>query len=219
MMEDHTDGGAYPEKNFKDQTCYVIQTKTGDEDTVIALMNVLAKGFFFEAFLPKRVMTKKVRGKIKKVTQNIFHGYIFVTTSCPTELFLKLKRVPKLSTLLCDGEYNFYRLSDDETQFIMRIGENRGDHIFGLSLVELNKDVPYKSGDRVRIISGDLKGFEGEIAYFDIHHRKAAVKTSLFGGTVIHVGIELLVKDEKEQLMLNKPLFSDPLTVMKKNRL
>ena len=195
MMDDHADGGAYPEKNFKDQTCYVIQTKTGDEDTVIALMNVLAKGFFFEAFLPKRVMQKKIRGKIKKVTQNIFHGYIFVTTICPTELFLKLKRVPKLSKLLCDGEYNFYRLSDAEAQFIMRIGEGRHDHTFGLSLVELNKDVPYKSGDRVKIISGDLKGFEGEIAYFDIHHRKAAVKTSLFGGTVIHVGIELLIKE------------------------
>ncbi len=49
----------------------------------------------------------------------------------------------------------------------------------------------------MKIISGDIKGFEGEIAYFYIHHIKAAVKTSLFGDTVIHVGIELLVRKKK----------------------
>lgn len=195
MDEDHAYGGACPEEKKKLPDCYVIQTRTGEEALVMRFMSVITKDEYDEAFTPKKTIRRRRNGNWKNVIKEIFPGYIFVVTERAEDLFFRLKRVPKLSKLLCDGFYNFYHLTDNECRFIMKIGEQRGDHTFGISQILIDEEKSFKEGDRVRILSGDLKGFEGDIVYYDIHHRKAMVKTSLFGGTVIHVGVELIVKE------------------------
>ncbi len=98
-----------------------------------------------------------------------------------------------------DGEYNYYTLSAEEERFIRRIGRQRGDHLLGVSQVAIDQDEPYRKGDRVRIVSGDLLDFEGEIVGWDLHHRKAILRSALFGGAEIHAAVELLRKAAEEQ--------------------
>ena len=52
--------------------------------------------------------------------------------------------------------------------------------------------VPYYEGQSIRIIDGPLRDMVGEIVGFDVHKRKAMIRTELFGGSVLHVGIDLL---------------------------
>lgn len=171
----------------------VVQTRSGEEDVLISFMTAICREQFIEAFVPKREKPFKRDGVWKSRIETIFPGYVFVTVEDSLPLFFSLKHVPKLSKLLCDSAYNFYSLDKKECAFILKIGNARGDHTLAMSKIAFLSDKPYKKVDKVRIVSGDLIGLEGEIEDFDIHHRIAKVRTTLFGGTVIHAGIELLL--------------------------
>ncbi len=99
-----------------------------------------------------------------------------------------------LSKILGDREAGYITLNPEEENFIRRIGQRRGDHCIGISKVQIAADTPYKKGDKVNVISGDLVDFQGEIVGYDMRKRKAMIQTQMFGGTIIHVGIELLEK-------------------------
>lgn len=172
--------------------CYVIQTVSGQEHVLMEYMKqIIPEGMLQEVFAPKRQRNKHINGKWKLVEEKLFPGYVFALTAQPDALFLELKKVPKLSRLLHDQEYFFLALSGKETDFIMRIGGKRGNHVFGISKVAFG-DFPYKKGDSVRWIDGDLAEFKGEIIGYDLHHRQAIVHTGLFGGCDMHVGIEII---------------------------
>ena len=151
-----------------------------------------------ESFIPKRQSNRHIKGKWQIVEERLFPGYVFVVTDDPNRLFIELKKVPKLSKLLSDQQYFFIPLSGKETDFIMRIGRHRGDHIFGISKVAF-ENYPYKKGDKVCWIDGDLAEFSGEIKGFDLHRRKAIIHTGLFGGCDMHVGIELIKRHETDE--------------------
>ena len=70
---------------------------------------------------------------------------------------------------------------------------------FGVSQVMMASGVPYKKGDHVTIVSGDLKDFEGEIIGFNFHKRKAMIRSEMLGNSVIHVGIEIVQKQDEEK--------------------
>ncbi len=175
--------------------CFVIQTNSGYEHLLEALMTkILPEGLYTETFVPKRQLNKRLGGKWRVVTERMFPGYVFVETQNPVDLFNELKNVPRLSKLLHDFNYSFIPLSEKEQEFIERIGKARGDHTFALSKIAFADDTPYKKGDRVQIVEGDLKDFEGEIVDFNLRKRKAIIRTQMFGGrdVEIHVGLEIV---------------------------
>jgi transcriptional antiterminator NusG len=189
-MTADVNGGAYPENR-----CYVIQTFTGREQELINFMRVLVDSeILSDAFIPRRRMNRRLGGQWRVITERIFPGYVFVLTKDPASLFLSLKRVPAMSNLLHYGEFSFVALAPEEQKFVEKIGIRRGDHTFGISTVAFNDDFPYRKGDRVQIIDGDLKDFEGEIIHLNLHKRKAILRTKMFGGkdVYIHVGLEII---------------------------
>lgn len=197
---DHTERNVNGEARFPERQnmrCYVIQTMSGQESILMNYMDqIISKGLLQESFVPKRQSNKHINGQWKIVEEKLFPGYVFALTSDPDGLFLELKKVPKLSRLLHDREYFFQALSKKEKDFIMRIGGLRKDHTFGISKVSFDK-FPYKKGDNVKWIDGDLAEFKGEIVGFDLHHRQAIVHTALFGGCDMHVGIEIIKENNQ----------------------
>ena len=172
-----------------------IQTTTRKESNLIRYMDQLAEpGLITEVFLPKREVLKRYKGAWNKQEEILFPGYLFVETPDVTAFFYALKAIPMFARLLGDQEVNYNALTPEEETFIRRIGGNRGDHTFGVSQVMMKSDVPYKKGDHVIIVSGDLKDFEGEIIGFNFHKRKAMIRSEMLGNSVIHVGIEIVQK-------------------------
>ena len=191
--EEHSDAAGVEDGCLIHPACAVMHTYTGREEELIRFVRIYVDAdLFSDVFVPKRVILKRQRGEWRKRTEALFPGYVFIVTADTDALFLALKRVPRMSRLLESDPYQFYTLEAEEEEFVRRIGAERGDHTFELSTVRIGRDIPYHEGDPVRVVSGDLAGFEGSIVGFDLHRRKAMVKTTLFGGTVIHVGIELL---------------------------
>ncbi len=175
---------------------YTIQTLSGREHIVShSIDNLLESGNIIDKFIPMREFPRKVDGRWEKRTERLFPGYLFIEAADPAVLFHRLKTVPELSKILGDGENTFYCLTEDEIRYIRRVGAPRHDHIFGMSRVMVDNDAPAsKTGGRIRVISGDLLDFQGDIIRYDLHHRKAYLGTDMFGGREISVGIELVRK-------------------------
>jgi transcriptional antiterminator NusG len=180
--------------------CCTVHTRSGEE-TVLArmLQRCLDTELLHELYIPKREVAFRRDGRWQRRTETLYPGYVFIDTQEPLQLLKALKRIPHSSRLIHDGEYNYYTLSAEEERFIRRIGRQRGDHLLGVSQVAIDQDEPYRKGDRVRIVSGDLLDFEGEIVGWDLHHRKAILRSALFGGAEIHAAVELLRKAAEEQ--------------------
>ncbi len=158
--------------------CYL--EKAGEEE-----------GSSLKAFIPRRKMKKRYRGEWNTVTEDLFPGYVFAETGDPEELLRTLQKAPEFSGIRNSGGMGLAMLGPEEEAFIRWIGKGRGDHCIGISTVQIASDTPYKKGDKVNVLSGDLKDFEEEIVGFNFHKRKAMVQTQMFGGRIIHVGIEL----------------------------
>lgn len=173
-----------------------VQTLSGEEHIVSRNMDkLLESGVIIDKYISMREFPRKVNGEWTKRTARLFPGYLFMETADPETLFLHLKRTPKLSKILADRENNFYRLKKDEILYINKIGAPRKDHTFGMSQVVIDNDNSLlKLGERVRVVSGNLVNFQGDIVRYDLHHRNVYLRTKMFGGTVIGVGIELVHK-------------------------
>ena len=171
---------------------YAVQTFTGEEEILVRFLRErIDKALMSEAFVPRRQMNRRFNGEWQTVQEVLFPGYLFIVTDNAEELFLQLKNIPKMSVLLHDDEYTFIALSENETDYLNRIGSARGDHTMRISKVAFDT-YPYKKGDKVSWIEGDLTEFEGEIVGFDLRKRKAIIHTELFGGCDMHVGIEIV---------------------------
>lgn len=178
---------------------FIVQTETGHEMELLRIMRFfMTDGLVEDVFLPKRQVQKRLGGKWTKVTETLFKSYVFFRTSNPDELFLELKNVPKMSKLLHDYTYSFSALRPQEEEFLNRI-KGKDEYMLGISTIEIldpsEKEgilVPYYEGQSIRIIDGPLRDMVGEIVGFDVHKRKAMIKTELFGGSILHVGIDLL---------------------------
>ncbi len=174
---------------------YVIQVKNGQENLTCQLIQtILREKIFVECFFPQRERMRKVNGKWSTIREKLFPGYVFIVTDNPKETFLQLKNVPKLTKLLGDDEGNFIPLKDSEIYFIQRWGGK--DHISNVSKVIIEK------GNKVKILEGNLKDYEGEIVKVNLHKRIAVVRTTFMGSTTdVHMGIEILTKcDENSQI-------------------
>lgn len=180
---------------MQDTHIYTIHTTTGQEHKLVQYLDTqIEEGLVKDRYIPLRELPRKVGGKWTSIKEKLFPSYVFVETDDPEKLFLALKKVPMLSRILSDDAYTFYTLTQEEVDHINRIANVHPDHTFGISQVMIDSDQPYKPGDKVVILSGDLAGFEGQISRYDFHHRKAYIHTGLFGGTDICVGIELVKK-------------------------
>jgi len=174
----------------------VVQTITGRETLLVTYLEKLEsiQGLVLDTFFPERQVKKRFHGKWNTITERLFPGYLIIETKDSKELFFEMQKIPVMSKFLGEMEAGFITLNPEEEDFIRRIGGERGDHCIGLSTVQIVSDSPYKKGDEVRVVSGDLVDFQGEIIGYNFHKRKAMIQTQMFGGAVVHVGVELLAK-------------------------
>lgn len=200
---------------------FAIYTLTGDERMLKHLiLERLSDLEQANLFVPQKVVYSRIRGYWRKTVKDLFPGYLFLRSEDPERVFFELKSVPKLSTLLHDGDYNFVPLNEQEKNFM--------DLICSLSLTELRPDkdasskltlpaslvrivpkqdlqpgeviIPRANPDEaMKVISGPLLQLAPYVSKVDYSNRKAILDVDIFGVHTMHVGIRMF-KDTREEL-------------------
>lgn len=165
---------------------YVIQTLGGEEERTVNMVGKLVPSDYIEeCFVPKRERLKKYEGCWHKVEEILFHGYAFVASKKPEELYHELKRIPKLTKVLGREENFFLALDKKEEKLIRGIGD--AEHKTSLSRISVEE------GKRIRVIDGPLKNYAGDVVKVDLHKREVIVKVGFMGRQVeLKMGIEMI---------------------------
>lgn len=192
-----------PDKAFLGRTSmwYVIQTETGKEEEALLLMvSSLDKRLCGRYMILDAEWPKRSGGQWLLLRKNMFPGYIFVETETAEQLFLQLKKIPKLTKILGDGSYEFVPLAEEEIQFLQKISkraerktqisEKQGQKMPENCLFVVHpSEIHVDQAGKIDVIRGPLKAFEREILRINLHKRYAVVKVEMLGEKTVLFGI------------------------------
>ena len=199
---------------------FAIYTLTGNERMLQHLIQTILPDIDAASmFIPQKVVYKRIRGKRRKEVRDLFPSYLFLRCENPERVFFELKSIPKLSTLLHDGDYNFVPLNEQEKNFMdmicsLSLKELRQDKdepaklILPASLVSIIKRDDLQPGDQsiargnpdevLKVLSGPLQQLAPYVKKIDYNNRKAILDVNVFGVHNIHVGIRISGKTDIE---------------------
>ena len=169
---------------------YVIQVKTGKEETMIADIKKQLKDLSdYDVFAPYRKALRKYKGVQKEVIERCFPGYIFVSTNNVEQLFIDLYWTPGYERLLGReaDTYNFVPLDKDESSMIDILYSSENNRTTEISNIEV------KEGQTIKVLDGPLVGLETQIKKVNLHKRTVTVEFMMCGRLVTaNVGINII---------------------------
>jgi len=164
---------------------YVIQLLTGKEESFLkhAKKTILDENIRF-LWLRRELFIKKA-GIPKKTVSSIFPGYIFVESdSISYDFYKTIRKFPGFCRFLRDND-DIRPLPNDDKRFVYQLSLN--GEVAGISKIYFNKD------DRIKVVSGPMKGLEGEIIKVDKRKKRAKIKLKLYENSfLIDFGFELI---------------------------
>lgn len=167
---------------------YVIQVQSGKEELLCELiLGVADRSRVSECFCPSFATQKKIKGEWKNVTQALFPGYVIAVTGNVDELKYSLSRVTGFTRLLKMGE-SFVPLTFAEKRWLSEY-TSKGER-------EIPMSMGVMEGDKVRVISGPLKGHEAWITSINRRKCLAFIKIDMFGREIeTKIGLGVLKGD------------------------
>lgn len=156
---------------------YVIQVRSGDEETVKSYISELQdKGTYSSIFIPLYEEVRRSHGKNRITFKKMFPGYIFLETSTPGEFYDTLRKIPKFKRLLSlrenDDSRSFVPVGKDDEDFLTSL---LNDGIMHVSYICM------KNHRYIEKVVGPLARYRNHISKLDIPHRRAVVETEMFG--------------------------------------
>ena len=168
---------------------YVIQVKTGKEDTYIKLWERKKGHLPLKIFwLRKELMIRK-NGHTHKGLKSIFPGYLFLEAEeIDPDTFQEFRHINYFSRFL-KADKTICPLPLDEAKRIYELAKY--GRVIGQSKVIYNEQ------DRIVVIDGPMKGLEGQIIKVDRRKKRAKVRFSLYNNPYpIDLGFEVLEVSE-----------------------
>lgn len=166
---------------------YVIQTQTGREQELTECIERVLKGSGYRAcFVIEQECVWRNAGEFIAYRKPLFPSYVIADTDTPEEIFLALKRVPKLSRLL-RTDCEFWAIREEERKLLCQMMELDEQSVTVLpilapastlvrrSLVTLDED------GNIRIAQGPLSFFLNKIVRKRIRKRIVTVEVELLG--------------------------------------
>lgn len=161
-----------------------------EKETIEFIDKYVPKNIALDIFSPKRIINKKIKGKWVSTTERCFPGYVFVETNDPDGLYLSLKSVPRFTRLLGrsrEGD-TYITLTEKECRIIDALANKESDRTVDVS------DVSIKEGKKIKVISGPLQGFVGNIVGVDLHKRTVTILIDMCGRKCeVKVGINIVI--------------------------
>ena len=144
---------------------------------------VIRQKYAYEAFSPKIIHRKWVKGKCLEEVKDYLPGYVFVYSEQPITDFRELRIMEGVLRFLGQREDGF-RLAGADLQFARMLYTCGGT-------IGIMKT--YQEGERVRLASEALGGFEGEIIKLDRRKGRAQIQYDFDGRQIkVWVGYEML---------------------------
>ena len=103
---------------------YVLQTMTGrEEELVHYIEEIVPKELYTDCFVAyyERVWRKQQESVVH--VERLFPGYVFIVSDTPKELYLCLKKVPAMSKMIADGNFDFLSIEEEEEAFFREYAE------------------------------------------------------------------------------------------------
>ena len=196
--------------------CYVIYTGVGREHAVKKLIDrTVPHELYVRCFYPFRHLRKKIAGNWADIYEWLIPGYLFVITDRVAEFSVALRGVSRNGRFVRllggdrvaggNADAAFTPVDPAEEAWLRRmlgdrwfdIDPDRDLYDDGSAIAELSS-IDFDENDRVRILSGPLINFSGNVRRIDLHRRLAEVEVP-FMGTVqrLRLGVEILVKDSE----------------------
>lgn len=164
---------------------YAVWVKTGEEEKVKMMCQMLELNVMEDCVIPRYQCMKRYGGAWHKEQELLYPGYLFVKSGQPEQLYKELKNIPEFTKILGDEEM-LIPLYEHEIIFLEQCSRNQ-------CVVEMSYG--YMIGDQIIITEGPLKDYKGEIKRIDRHKRLATLETSFFGRTMeIKIGLEIVKK-------------------------
>lgn len=168
---------------------YAVWTRTGQEIKLLELCKQRIQqqetdaAPFQSCFVPKYERAWRNKGRWEKREEILFPGYLFFVTQNPDRLFELLKEIPEFTKLLGD-EDGPIPLYEHEVKFLQKYTNK--EHVLEMSTGEM-------IGDKLAVMTGPLKDYEGKIVHIDRHRRLVVLEMEFFGRVVnMTVGMEIV---------------------------
>ena len=165
---------------------YVIWTTTGREEyTRDLIQKFVLPDLYNRLVIPYRRKKHFQNGKSFIVENIVFPSYLFVETNCIKDFVTALNTLPGFSVVLHTDDF-YSPVYDHEVNLLMKL---MNDH----DVIDMSTG--YMEGEKIRIVSGPLRGFEGQIKKVIRRRGIAILELNIFNRpTEARLGLELIEK-------------------------
>jgi transcriptional antiterminator NusG len=166
---------------------FVIQVRTGKEQQYIKQADMVLQAPAQRLFWPRRALRIRRQGEWKDSVAAIFPGYLFLQAeSIPPPLFGALKRISGFLRYLKDNQH-LEPLNPRDREILL--------HFLSYGEVVQRSRVYFDQDNRIRVISGPLKGMEGRVVKVDRRKGRARIRLELYEDSfLIDFGFDSLEK-------------------------
>lgn len=156
---------------------YIVQTYSGYENKAKKGLEERIKqlkldDYFEEVFIPTESVTEVRNGKKRQVTRKFYNGYIFVKMSLNDKTWHCVKHTPKIVGFLGNQREPVPVPEEEVRQITERIEEGK---------LKTKSSYSFQQGDKVRIIDGNFKDFNGSVEEVNEEKEKLRVIIEIFG--------------------------------------
>jgi transcriptional antiterminator NusG len=164
---------------------FVIQVKTRAEDKFIERAGSFIENGSGKIIWPRRNLKIRRKGKWSDSLAPIFPGYLFLDIDeVTTDLYLEIKKIPGFFRFLQSNQ-NIVPLSGRDMELLT--------HFISFGEVVDKSVAVFDENNRIKVMSGPLKGLEGLIVKVDRRKGRAKVKLDMFKDSfLIDFGFEAL---------------------------
>lgn len=164
---------------------YVIHVRTGKEKQYLTQADKVLQAPAQRLYWPRRALRIRRQGIWKDSVAAIFPGYLFLQAdSIPAELYGALKRISGFIRFLKDNQ-NIEPLNDSDRQILM--------HFLNYGEIVQRSKVYFDKDNRIRVVSGPLRGMEGLIVKVDRRKGRARIRLEMYENSfLIDFGFDAL---------------------------
>lgn len=160
----------------------MLHVRTGEETTV---RDLIKRDIFIDALAPRRILRERKDGKWHDTIRIVFPGYVFIRCSMDTQMYYKVSGLPGVIKIMRGGYDSPAPVPEEEMRFVLRFAK---DDEWGMSDLVIE-------GDNIKVVSGPLEGYEGQIVKVNKRNFRAKVKFTLMGQEkFIELGINVVEK-------------------------
>ena len=150
---------------------YIVHTYSGYENKVAQDIEKVTKSQHLENLIkevkiPTETLQKIKNGKTKEVKRKLFPSYVIIKMVLTNESWQAVKKIR--------GITNFVGPSSNPISLTPK-------EVAALNIEKFSTKTDSDVGDQIKIISGSLKGFKGNVTEIDVENKTATIVVTLFG--------------------------------------